>query len=92
MDKEGPVPERSSFSFNERAWEAWDPWSGSSVSEPAALPPLRPPLDLTFQVLQLLSRTEGNVDLRDLWLVLAVGNLRFMYCIWNIVTERGWLV
>lgn len=23
--------ERSSFSFNERAWEAWDPWAGASV-------------------------------------------------------------
>lgn len=65
VDKEGPVPERSSFSFNERAWEAWDPWAGASVSEPAVLPPLRPPLNLTFQILQFLRRTEGNVDLWD---------------------------
>lgn len=54
MDKEGPVPKRSSFSFNERAWEAWDPWTDASVSEPAVLPPLQAPLNLTFQVLQLL--------------------------------------
>lgn len=44
------MPERSSFSFNERAWEAWDPWAGASVSEPAAPPPPWPPPNLTFGV------------------------------------------
>lgn len=63
VDKEEPVPERSSFSFNERAWEAWDPWAGVSVSEPAVLPPLWPPRNLTFQVLQLRRRPAGgNVE------------------------------
>lgn len=71
VHKEGPVPERSSFSFNERAWEAWDPWAGTSVSDTAALPPLWPPLNLTFRILPFLNRRDGNVALSD---ECSVGN------------------
>lgn len=38
VDKEGPVSQKSSISFNERTREAWDPWVVASKSEPAVLP------------------------------------------------------
>lgn len=94
VDKEGPVPERSSFSFNERAWEAWDPWDGASVSEPAVLPPLRPPLSLTFQVLQLLRRKTSRRKCWSLRFIVINGdiimvlNCRYVYCVWNIIVAN----
>lgn len=85
--------ERSAFSFNERAWEAWDPWADASVSEPAVLPPLLPLLNLTFQVLQLLRRKTGR---KNRWSprlmvisgdIIIVGSCGNMYQMWNVVSK-----